>query len=188
MRSIGAIRVSAVCLAAAVIATGCSDVDLPLHDELVDPGLVGPDHFREICVSRRYADAFTVGVATATNKSDESLELMDLTLTKSDGITLEGADFLIRDDRLDSFGVWNGYPPKGFKKEPLFVDLWSKRMPIEGGTVEPGEEAQLPAVSDGRTWHRYSGPIEVTYQDESGDTGTWLSNVTYRIMYRCRID
>ena len=102
-----------VCLATAVVATGCSDVDLRPGGDLVDPGLVGPDHYREICVSRRYADAFTIGVATATNESDESLELTDLTLTKSDGITLEGADFLVRDGRADSFGVWNGYPPQG---------------------------------------------------------------------------
>jgi len=182
------IRLTSLGLATAVLATACAGADEPRPDDLGHPGLVGPDHYREICVSRRYADAFTIGVATATNRSDESLELRDLTLTKSDGITLEGADFLVRDGRVDSFGVWNGYPPHGLAKEPLFTDLWSKREAVEGGMVEPGENVSFLLHLTGGPGVATSGPIEVSYQDESGDTGTWVSNVTYRIMFRCRVD
>lgn len=173
-------------LATAVLASACSGTDLPLSGGLVDPALVGPDHWREICVSRRYADAFTVGVATVTNESDESLELTEVTLTEPDGITLEGADFLVRDGRVDSFGVWNGYPPHGLSKEPLFADLWSKRERIAGGTIEPGENVSFLLHLSGAPGIATSGPIEVTYQDESGDTGTWVSNVRYRIRWRCQ--
>ena len=177
-----------VCLATAFLAAGCSDVGLPLRDDLVDPGLVGPDHFREICVSRRYADAFTIGVATVTNESDESLELTGLTLTAADGITLEGADFLVRDGRADSFGVWNGYPPRGVAKDPLFNDLWSRRESIAGGRIEPGENVSFLLHLTGSPGLATSGPIKVTYEDESGTTGTWLSNVRYKIVWRCPID
>ena len=177
-------RLASLAVAVALLLTACSG-DLPGGGGLVDPGLVGPDHFREICVSRRYADAFTIGVATVTNESDETLELTDLTLTQPDGITLESADFLVRDGRVDSFGVWNGYPPRGLAKDPLFRDLWSQREPIEGGTIEPGESVSFLLHLTGAPRVATSGPIEVDYEDESGDTGTWVSNVTYRIMFRC---
>ena len=49
----------------------------------------------------------------------------------------------MRDGRADSFGVWNGYPPRGVAKDPLFDDLWSQREPIEGGTIEPGENVSF---------------------------------------------
>lgn len=179
------IRLALLGLATAALAAACSGVDLPLRDDLVDPGLVGPDHYREICVSRRYADHFTIGVATATNESAESLALTDLTLTDPDGIVLEGADYLVRDGRADSFGVWNGYPPRGVARDPLFADLWSQREPVAGGTIEPGEEVSFLLHLTGGPGVVTSGPIEVTYQDESGDPGTWLSNVRYRIKYRC---
>ncbi len=180
------IRRTSLCLATAVLASACSGTDQSPSGDLVDPALVGPDHWREICVSRRYADHFTVGVATVTNDSDESLELTELTLTEPDGITLEGADFLVRDGRVDSFGVWNGYPPFGLAKDPLFSDLWSKREPIAGGTIEPGENVSFLLHLTGDAGIATAGPIEVTYQDESGDTGTWVSNVRYRIRWRCQ--
>lgn len=172
------------CLATAVLVSGCS-VEKLAGGGLVEPGLVGPGHFREICVSRRYADAFTIGVATATNESDESLELAGLALTEAEGITLEGAHFLIRDGRVDSFGVWNGHPPFGLAKDPLFRDLWSKKRLVADGIIEPGEEVNFLLHLTGAPGVATSGPIEVTYQDESGDTGTWLSNVQYKIVWRC---
>ncbi len=180
-------RLASPAVSVALLLTACSGV-LPGGGGLVDPGLEGPDHFREICVSRSYADAFTIGVATATNEADETLELTGLTLTDTDGITLHGADFLVRDGRADSFGVWNGYPPRGVAKDPLFDDLWSQREPIEGGTIEPGENVSFLLHLTGAPPVATSGPIEVTYQDESGDTGTWTSNVTYRIKFRCGIE
>ncbi len=175
-------------LATAVVASGCSAGDLLPGDGLVDPALVGPDHFREICVSRRFAEEFTVGVATATNESEETLQVMDLSLTDPDGITLEGADFLVGDGRADSFGVWNGFPPKGLAKEPLFRELWAQREPIEGGRIEPGENVSFVLHLTGGPGVATSGPIELTYEDESGDVGTWTSNVTYRIKFRCGIE
>lgn len=175
-------------MATVVLVSGCSTGELVPGAELVDPGLVGPDHFREICVSRRFADEFTIGVATATNESDESLQLTHLALTDPDGITLEGVSFLVQDGRADSFGVWNGYPPKGLAREPLFRELWSQREPIQGGQIEPGENVSFLLHLTGEPGVATSGPIEVTYEDESGDVGTWTSNVTYRIKHRCGID
>ncbi len=176
------------CLAIAVVASGCSAGDLLPGSDLAEPGLVGPDHFREICVSRRVAEEFTIGVATATNASAEPLRLTDLSLTQPDGITLEGADFLVRDGRADSFGVWNGHPPKGLSKEPLFRELWSQREPVEGGRIEPGENVSFLLHLTGGPGVATSGPIELTYEDTSGDVGTWTSNVTYRIQFRCGLE
>ncbi len=87
---------------------------------------------------------------------------------------------------MDSFGVWNGYPPFGLAKEPLFSDLWSKREPIADGTIEPGENVSFLLHLTGAPGIATAGPIEVTYLDESGDTGTWVSNVRYRIRWRCQ--
>lgn len=176
-------RLAGTVLATAAVASACSGADVPIVGGLVDPGLVGPDHYREICVSSRYVDAWTIGVATATNASAESLKLTDVRLTEPDGITLEGATFLVRDGRVDSFGVWNGYPPRGLREDPLSAELWQLRQPL-GEEVAPGEEMSFLLHLTGAAGAT-SGPIEVDFEDESGDTGTWASNVRYRIGNPC---
>ncbi len=175
-------------LATAVVVSGCSAGELLPGDDLVDPALVGPDHFREICVSRRFAEDFTVGVATATNESKETLQVTGLSLTEPGGITLEGADLLVGDGRADSFGVWNGYPPQGLAKEPLFRELWSQREPVEGARIQPGENVSFLLHLTGGPGVATSGPIELTFADKSGEVGTWTSNVTYRIEFRCGLE
>lgn len=141
-------------------------------------GLTGPSHYRKVCVSTERADQWTVGVATAQNTGDEAVILDSARLTDVAGIELVGTDVLRPAGLVDSFGVWNGYPPRGMAS--LDRRLWQSREPIEGNHVDAGERVNflLHLIGDAGSG---SGPLEVSYRTATGAGDTWTSNVRYGI-------
>ena len=166
----------------AVAVAGCSGLGSNADPRSVDGGLIGPTHFREVCVSARFSDEFTLGVATAENSSSDELTLLDAELTDADGIELLGTDVVRPGNLMDSFGVWNGYPPMQLASAPDNERLWRSRTPIADELVEPGERINFILRLRGEGT---SGPIEVTYETADGEEAIWASNVRYRIRWRC---
>ncbi len=169
------IRGFATVAAVVLVAGGCADG--PESQPEAD-NLTGPTHFRKVCVSTDRAHQWTIGVATAENTGDEAVTLESARLTDADGIELIATDVLRPRGLVDSFGVWNGWPPRGMS--PLDRRLWLSREPVDGNRVEPGERINFVLQLKGASGSS-SGPLEVTYRTEAGDEGRWSSNVQYGI-------
>lgn len=170
-------------LSLALTAAGCSDPEGSADGRPTSDGaLTGPTHWRKVCVSERYSDDFTLGVATAENSSTKEITLLDADLTNADGIELVGTDIVRPGHLMDSFGVWNGYPPMHLASAPGNEKLWRARAPLEGNRVMPGERINflLHLRGVGR-----SGPLEVIYRTDGGADATWTSNVRYLIRELC---
>jgi hypothetical protein len=165
-------------ITAVALAAGCSSSG-PSPDS---NALTGPTYFRRICVSTLNASDWTLAVATAVNESDGLVTLEGTALTDSEGIELVGSDVIRPGDLVDTFGVWNGSPPRGMT--PLDRRLWRSREPVEGNQVEPGEKVNFLLHLRGADGTE-SGPLEVTYHSESGKPETYKTNVQYVIERDC---
>ncbi len=168
-------HLAAVAAMVVMLAGGCTDVS---DSEPETDHLTGPTHFRKVCVSTDRAHQWTIGVATAENTGDEAVTLESARLTEAEGVELVATGVLRPRDLVDSFGVWNGWPPRGMS--PLDRRLWGSREPVDGNRVEPGERVNFVLRLRGEPGSS-SGPLEVTYRIESGDEGRWTSNVEYGI-------
>jgi hypothetical protein len=171
-------------LALAHFLTGCSGSDGAGNLA----ALVGPSYDRQICVSSRKASQWIVGVATAINMSGKPLTLTSAQLTHRHGVVMAGLDLILLEptDRVDSFGVWNGYPPRVPTRERTLTSVWTDRIPAVGATVPASSADTLNFVAHlTGDPESSSGPLKVTYRDEDGQSGSWTSNVTYAIKDRC---
>jgi hypothetical protein len=85
---------------------------------------------------------------------------------------------------LGEFGLWQGSPPV-FRSDRAAQRLWESRVPADGATL-PVSPARLNFVitltgeSDGT-----AGPLRISYQDKDGNSGSWTTNVTYKMGDPC---
>ena len=182
-----ALRVAATRAAAAVAAmtlTACSSSGPVPEPEPEPEPLTGPTHFRRICVSTLEATQWTVAVATASNEDDEAVTLLDAALTDADGLELVGTDVIRPRQAVDTFGVWNGFPPRGMEGDRISERLWRSREPVEGNRVQPGERVNFLLHLRGDAGSS-AGPLEVEYRPASGQERTYTTNVQYLIEHDC---
>jgi len=150
-----------------------------------DPeALTGPTHFRRICVSTLEASQWTIAVATATHQGEAPVTLLEAGLTDAEGLELVGTDVIRPRKAVDTFGVWNGFPPRGMKADPVSTRLWHSREPVEGNRVQPGERVNFLLHLRGEAGSS-AGPLEVRYRSESGQEHTYRTNVQYLVEHDC---
>lgn len=175
---------AAIALATTVVVGACSDQEDATRERSPEGGsaLTGPSNWHEVCVSARYSQDFTVGVAVASNVSNGPVTLLEAALTHPDGIALVGTDVVRPGNVMDTFGVWNGYPPRQLKDAPVERRAWQAREPIENSRVRPDERINfvLHLTGVGR-----AGPLQVTYRTGEESEETWTSNVRYSIRKVC---
>ena len=173
---------SALAVAAVVLAASACSSSEP---RVGPPSLTGPTYFREVCVSTLHTSQWVIAVATAENESDSPVTLVRAGLTDSAGIELVGTD-VIRPRRLvDTFGVWNGFPPRGMTA--LDRRLWRSRVPVENNRVEPGERVNFLLHVRGDPGSA-SGPLEITYRSDARKEHSYETNVNYRIERDCGVE
>ncbi len=169
---------AAIAVTALAGTAGCSTSEPTPEPE----SLTGPTNFHEICVSTRHASQWTVAVATAVNEGAEAVTLDEASLSAGDGIELIGTDVIRPGELVATFGVWNGFPPRGM--DPLDRRLWRSRDPVEGHLVEPGERVNFLLHLRGEPGAS-AGPLEVSYRSASGSEQTYETNVRYLIDRDC---
>jgi hypothetical protein len=173
-------RQAAAVAAAALALTGCSSSETD-----ADAGsLTGPTHFRRICVSTLHAAEWTIAVATAANESEVPVTLLEASLTDSEGIELVATEVIRPGNVVDTFGVWNGSPPRRLSEDPPSLRLWQSREPVEGNLVEPGERVNFLLHLRGEEGSS-AGPLEITYRSASGEEHDYTTNVRYLIEHDC---
>jgi hypothetical protein len=146
--------------------------------------LTGPTHFRRICVSSLHASRWTIAVATGTNDSDRPVTLVDAALTDVEGLDLVRTDVIRPRWAVDTFGVWNGSPPRGVDDDPVSRRLWRSREPVGDLRVEPGERVNFVLHLRGDAGGS-AGPLEVTYRTDAGREHTYATNVEYVVERDC---
>lgn len=171
-----------VVVALATVATACRNGD----DTHRLDSLSGPTHFREICMGYQEGPTYTVGVADAENTGTEPVTVTSVELSDAAGIAVGGVDLIVLDQSapLGEFGLWRGSPPV-FRSDRAAQRLWASRVPADGATL-PVSPARLNFVitltgePDGT-----AGPLEISYRDEDGNSGSWTTNVTYKMGDPC---
>jgi hypothetical protein len=166
----------------AAVLTGCDDDEEPQRLDSV----TGPTHFREVCLGYQEGPTYTVGVADAEDTGTEPVTVTSADLSDTDGIVVDAVDLSVLDERapLGEFGLWRGSPPL-FRSDRAAQSLWQTRVPAEGATL-PVSPARLNVVitltgeADGT-----SGALKIAYENSDGDTGTWTTNVTYKMGDPC---
>lgn len=134
-------------------------------------------------MSLRYAPAFTLGVANAVNMGSSPVVLDKVALPHATHFRLLKSFIIDPAGVWASFGLWNGFPPR-LGKDRRSRGLWATREPLAGAVVRPGEIVSLVLGATGQD-DAASGPIQVDYHDRSGATGSFVSNVTYRLRETC---
>lgn len=173
-------RAAVAVTVAALTVTACSSSEPVPEPET----LTGPTHFRRICVSTLEAGQWTIAVATASNEGGEAVTLTDAALTDADGLELVGTDVIRPRQAVDTFGVWNGFPPRGVADDPVSHRLWRSREPVEGVRVPAGERVNFVLHLRGDAGSS-AGPLEVGYRSESGQVHTYTTNVHYLVEHDC---
>ena len=149
-----ALSVTSACVAA-VLVSGCGSSSLPA-------GPLGPaGNPSTQCVPGSLGHADTVGLITVTNGSGDTLTVDAISLARSHGIKLVGADITPGSGEA---GTWATFPPPATAVARYLN--WSRHAPAAGDHIPHGETISITlGIEPTQAGTSSASDVEVLYHD-----------------------